>query len=130
MVRRRSESGHVLVLALVLITLVGLSVQALHSTLAERHRATGREVETAALRALADGALAATLAHLLRDAGFAGLPPQRLGGGTVSSRVRPDSTGRIEVYAEARLGERRALLTATVELGTSGPRVLAWRHGD
>jgi hypothetical protein len=129
MVRRSRQSGYALLLAIFMIALVAMAVQSVHITLQQRLAAGSREAENATLQALADAAMAATLAHLARDASFTGLSRQRFGDGFIASRVVPLGGGRLEIRAEADLKRCRACLSATAELAGSGPRVVAWHHG-
>ena len=129
MVRRNPESGHVLVLAIVLITLVGLAVQALHTHLQGRHDAVLQDAETAQALALVDAAMAARLARMTADPVFSGPLQQRLGSGVAASRVASRGPREVEVHAEGRLGSRRAHLVALVELTPTGPRVVSWQRG-
>jgi hypothetical protein len=130
MVRRSSESGHALLVAIALILCVGLATQLLHGFLTGRLSALRAEEQTVALAAIGDAGLAATLAGLAEDRGFGGLPERPFGGGTLATTVTPGGPGRAVVTVLARFGGRGSTVRAEVDLGGGGPRVVRWqRHG-
>jgi hypothetical protein len=130
MVRRSSESGHALLVAIALILCVALAAQLLHGFLTGRLSAVRSEEQAVALAAIGDAGLAATLAGLAEGRGFGGLAERRFGGGTVASTVVPGGPGHSVVTVLAWFGGRGSTVRAEVDLGNGGPRVVRWqRHG-
>jgi hypothetical protein len=125
---RRGERGSALVFALAALTLVALTVAAVAAEI--RSRGAGVVLEERSLRAvaLADWALAESLAELAADPrGFQGISERPVSGGTVASRVRPLGDWELEVTAVGAHSDWQASLTARVGL-QPGPRVLRWQR--
>jgi hypothetical protein len=96
---RRTESGYALLTSLLVLFLVSLSLALLATSLRLRMKLAQHEAGGVHLVALADGALAETLAHLYADPGFAGVAEHPLGRGTVKSRVESLGSGLYRVWA-------------------------------
>lgn len=125
---RRGERGSALVFALAALTLVALTVAAVAAEI--RSRSAGIVLEERSLRAvaLADWAMAETLAELAADPrGFQGITERPVPGGTVASRVRPLGEWELEVTAVGARGDWQAGITARIGL-QPGPRVLWWQR--
>jgi hypothetical protein len=125
---RRCERGSALVFAVAALTLVALTVAVVAAEI--RSRSAGIVLEERSLRvvALADWAMAETLAELAADPrGFQGISERPVSGGTVASRVQPLGEWELEVTAVGVRDDWQAILTARVGL-KPGPRVLWWQR--
>lgn len=125
---RPAERGSALIFALAALTVVALALAAVASEVVSRVAAVRIEERSVRTIALADRAMAESLAQLARQgAGFEGLEEQEVPGGTVSSRVRAFSSTEVEVVAVGRRVDWQSTITARVNLQT-GPRVLWWQR--
>lgn len=125
--RRGGQRGVALILTLlVVVLLVGMLALAV-AFVAERQQSVRRETRQIHLVALADGALAETLARLAQRPGYAGLAQRDYGPGTIESRITVSGRNRRRIEAKAvyRQWERR--VEAEVLLSASGPVVIGWR---
>jgi len=116
------------VTALFLITLVTMSLLLVARTLQLRSEGFQRERRDVKLTALADAALAATLAELDRDRYFPGLVDREFGGGRISSAVDGDPERTVTVSAAGRFQDWTATIDARVVMARSGPRVVSWQY--
>ena len=123
-----SQRGVGLVVAIVALVLVTLTVLLLASLLQGRsdgYRARHRDL---VLISLSDAACAETLARLAENPDAAGVNSRALGDGVIASRVSRAGEGRRLVVAEGRYAGWRGTVTAEVEVGDGGPRVLSWNR--
>ena len=135
--RSDGSSGHALVLALVVLLLTATSMMLLSKSLLVRWQRVWSEADRIELVALADGAMAQSLAALAERETFTGAPARPLGRGTIESRVQPvpaferSSPTAREVIVEvtSRIGGRSFHQRAVVALTEQGPRVLSWQQG-
>ncbi len=125
--RRSGESGQILLFSLLVVLLLSIAMGLVASLAAERQKALGRESEALHLAALADAALAETLARLAQGPGMAGVDERGFGGGTIASEVRAGSGTELEVLARATWRGRARTVLATVEVSGSRPKVTVWR---
>jgi hypothetical protein len=125
--RRRSESGHALIFALMALLMVSVAGALLAGGLLLHLRAARHEAEGIRLTALADAAVAASLAELAASPFSRGLAEREFGGGSIASDIDRPEPGRavLVVRAVYRGGTRR--VRAEVRLTAAGPRVTAWR---
>ena len=121
-----SERGVALVLALFMIVLVTLSLLLVAGHLQTRVDGFQMERRNVRLAALADAALAETLARLDEDRTFPGVEERQFGGGRIASTVVDYSGGGLTVTATGRLPGWRASIRAQVFIDRNGPRVLSW----
>jgi len=125
---RRGERGSALVFALAALTLVALTVAAVAAEIRSRGAGVGLEERSLRAVALADWAMAETLAELAADPrGFQGIAERAVPGGTVASRVRPLGEWQLEVTAVGARNDWQASITARIGL-QPGPRVLWWQR--
>lgn len=129
--RRRSkagagEAGHVLVFALVVVVILTIALSLVALLVSEHQRALNREIRAIRLTALADAALALTLAELALDPGFGGLSRSPFGQGEIESEVEPLSPAEAEVVCRATWRGHTRVTRARVALGPRGPRVVEW----
>ena len=123
----RGDRGVALVTALFLIALVTMSLLLVARTLQLRSDGFQRERRDVRLTALADAALAATLAELDRDRYFPGLVDREFGGGRISSTVDGDPESMVTVSAAGTFQDWTATIDARVVMGSSRPRVVSWQ---
>lgn len=121
------ESGQILLFSLLVVLLLSIAMGLVASLAAERQKALGREAEDIRLTALADAALAETLADLAGSSGSGGIEERDFGGGTIESEVRAGSGTMLEIVARATWRKRTRAVVATVEVGGPLPKVVAWR---
>jgi len=127
--RRRGgagERGFALVTALFVLFVLAIAMELVAAALLLRMRASRADAQDAALAALADAALAETLAHLAADPAYAGVPAHPFAGGRIASRVEFLGIGRFEVRAAAGLAGRLRTVKARVERGGGTAWVVAW----
>lgn len=127
-VRASRRRGFSILMAMAALFVVTIAAQSVYQILLRDLVGVRAADRRAALRALTDAALASTLAHLDADPSFAGLPPQRFGGGIIRSSVEKSPGGSLQVLASAdRLGERSAVL-AEVKRTPAGIAVAGWKR--
>lgn len=128
MVRRRGESGQALVLALAAVLVLGAALALVAGSLVSRMQRLRVETRDTALLALADAAVAETLANLAGRPSAGGLDPHAFGGGSIESEVSHGAGGAFRVVASA--SYRGGALRVEVRgLSTDeGPRVTSWRR--
>lgn len=124
---RRSESGHALVFALMALLMVSVAGALLAGSLLLHLRTARHEVESVRLAALADAAVAASLAELAASPASRGVTERDFGGGTIASEIERPGAGRRVVDARAVYRGRTRRVRAEVRLTAAGPRVIAWR---
>lgn len=127
---RRFDRGSALVFALAALTLVALTIAAVAAEI--RSRGAGVVLEERSVRAvaLADFAMAETLAELAeKGRSFPGVAERVVPGGTVASSVRPLGEWEAEVVAVGTRDDWQATITARVNL-MAGPRVLWWQRSQ
>lgn len=123
----KSQRGHGLVLALVVIFVMMTALGLLASSMRLGMKEVRREMGTVSLIALTDAAVAESLAHLADDDRFGGVEEYRFGRGSISSEVLRLGSGRVEVVARASYGGRQRELRVEVQLTAGQPRVLGVR---
>jgi hypothetical protein len=122
------ETGLALVTALMVVLLVGGALALLAAALDLRMRAVRQEARTVRVTALADAAVAATVAELARSWSYPGLAEERYGGGTIASEVRWLDGRTSEVVARATWGGVERVVRVIVTRTPSGLRVSGWRR--
>jgi hypothetical protein len=125
-VRRRAERGFSLMLVIFMILILGLAIGLLHGLLSSRVGAYRQQSRRATLRALGDGAMAATLAHLSAQPFYRGLPEERLGEGKISTDVSPRPHHTVHVSTTARIPGWIQHIEADVDLAAGQPVVTTW----
>ena len=123
---RREEQGFALILALFTLLLLTSILGVLGTSIQIQNEQLVREGRRIRADALADAALAETLAGLARSSNFRGVSGRELNGGWIRSEVRRH--GRLaSVLVEAELGPAKRRIAVDVELVKGRPRVLGWR---
>jgi hypothetical protein len=125
--RRRSESGHALIFALMALLMVSVAGALLAGSLLLHLRAAHHEADDVRLAALADAAVAASLAELAASPASRGLIEREFGGGGIASEIEHPEPERAVVVARAVYRGRTRRVHAEVRLTAAGPRVVAWR---
>jgi hypothetical protein len=123
-----SQRGIGLVVAMVALVLVTLTVLLLASLLKGRSDGYRARHRTVVLVSLSDAACAETLARLAANPDSTGVVRRVLGDGVIESRVSGSGQGRRLVVAEGRYAGWRGTVTAEVEVGDGGPRVVSWNR--
>jgi len=129
-VSRSRESGIALIVALLLLVLVTMSLLAVAGYVQGRVNAFQVEQRTVILTALADAAMAETLAGLQEDEDFEGIDRRQFGAGSIASTVVRSQPSTVEVMARGRITGWQATIEARVELTPAGPRVASWAVGQ
>lgn len=124
---RRSESGHALVLALLVLLMVSVAGGLLAGSLLLHLRTARFEADGVRLAALSDAAVAASLAELSASPASRGLTERDFGDGRIASEIARPESGRAVVVARAVYRGRTRRVRAEVLLTAAGPRVVAWR---
>jgi hypothetical protein len=125
---RRGESGHALLLALLVLFMMAVALDLLASSLALKLRLMNQESRTLHLIALTDAELAETLAALSLDRDFPGFADHAYAGGVIGSVVTPTGVNRCVVVAQARFRGGDRAVSADVRLAADGPHVATWRR--
>lgn len=121
------EAGFALILALVVLLLVSAALSLIAAALHLRLRELDRRTTELRLVALADEALAETLAHLAQSSGFAGLPRRAIPGGWLESEVRSLTSERVRVEIQVHYRGAKRAVQADVRLREDDPpQLLAW----
>jgi hypothetical protein len=124
---RRSESGQALIVALLALLMVSVAGALLAGSLLLHLRAARHEADGVRLTALADAAVAASLAELAARPASRGLTERDFGGGSIASDIARPRAERAVVVARAAYRGRTRRVRAEVRLTAAGPRVIAWR---
>lgn len=124
---RRCESGQALIVALLALLMVSVACALLAGSLLLHLRAARHEAEDVRLAALADAAVAASLAELAASPASRGLIAREFDGGRIASDVTRPELGRAVVVARVDYRGRIRRIRAEVRLTAAGPRVVAWR---
>lgn len=126
--RRRREGGQALVTALFVLLLVGIAMAVAVAAVQLEMRTVRHEARSVRLRAMADAAVAATLAELAADRGSQGLDERSFDGGTIESRVRERGPLVYEITARARHAGLTRTVQVTADFGRAPPLVGGWRR--
>lgn len=124
---KSGEAGFALLTALLVIFLVSLCLTLISVSLLLRMRAVRRESQGVLLTALADAALAESVANLAVDANFAGVPEHPLGKGKITSHISKLSATQFRIVATAKLGTRTRTVEAFVQRTPISTEVRQWR---
>ena len=130
MVRTRGrQSGHALLLALIIIVLVGAAGAVLTTTLGLHLHAARDETQRIQLVAMSDAAVAESLAELATSPGFGGVNKHDFGPGQIESSIQTVSASRRRIIATATLTSGRELrVAADVRILGSGIVVTSWQR--
>jgi hypothetical protein len=123
---RGSRSGHVLMVAMIVILIVASAAALIWTHYRLQTKLFLQQSRQIRLIALNDAAVAETLAHLAENDGYRGQPTHDFGDGEISSQVRSlgDDHREIVVVSRYRGWGRRTRLEVTLMAG--GPRVDSW----
>jgi len=123
------QSGHALLLALIVIVLVGVAGAVLTTTLGLHLHAARDETQRIQLVAMSDAAVAESLAELTASPGFSGVSKRDFGPGQIESTIQTISASQRRILATATLTSGRQLRVATdVRLLTTGIVVTSWQR--
>lgn len=128
MKRRRGERGLALMMALLVLLLVALASALLATELHRQQRQVRHEAGGLELRALADAALAETLAELALDSNFGGVVEHEFARGRIASTVETLASNRWLVRAEGRFGLRVRVVEAEVRRSGTQLQVVRWER--
>jgi Tfp pilus assembly protein PilX len=124
---RHREKGSALIIALGALTLVAIAVVAVASLVQSRGQGVAYEERSVRLVALADAAMAETLAELDASKTFTGIPERGFADGSIASTVHPKGVREVEVTAVGSYNGWRETVVARVDI-EHAPRVLSWRR--
>jgi type II secretory pathway component PulK len=123
-----SERGVALVFALAALTLIAITIAAVAAEVQSRGAGVVLEERAVRVVALADAAMAESLAELAANgAAFQGVAERWVEGGSIRSSVRPMGEWEVEVIAVGTREDWQATVQARVNL-LGGPRVLWWQR--
>lgn len=120
------ESGFALATTLFAVFLLSVALALVATSLQLRMSMVQDEARSLTLTALADAALAETLAHLAVDATYRGAAAHPFGGGTIESEVARLDTTRYEVTAKATYAGGERSVRAMVLRLPEGTQVVSW----
>ena len=125
-IRPGRDTGHALLLALVVILVTSMAAALVAEALALEQRLALREVESARLRALLDAGISTGVARIVEDSRYRG-HEESFAGGRLILQAEPGGRTTVTLWVLARLRSRAAGGRATVALITEhGPRVVRW----
>jgi hypothetical protein len=124
----RRQRGNALLLALIVLVLVESALVLLAMALRLRQEEARREARDVRLLALADAAVARSLACLASAVGCGGFPEEQLGPGRIAAEIASDGGTRRRILARARWGAAALAVEADVQLTPGGPQVVRWRR--
>jgi hypothetical protein len=123
------ESGHALLLALIVIVLVGVAGAVLTITLGLHLQMARDETQHIQLVAMSDAAVAESLALLAASPGFGGVTTRDFGPGQIESTIQTINASRRRIIATATLTSGRELrVAADVRLLDTGLVVTSWQR--
>ena len=123
------QSGHALLLALIVIVLVGVAGAVLTTTLGLHLHAARDETQRIQLVAMSDAAVAESLAELAGSPGFGGVSKRDFGAGQIESTIQKIDASRRRIIATATLTNGRQLRVATdVRFLNTGIIVTSWQR--
>lgn len=122
------ERGAALVIALVTLLVVTMSILLAASFVQTRVDAFRAEERRVMTNALADAAMAETLAHLDEDRSFSGFSDRAFDKGTISSTVTTKSPDIRGVTVTGRFADFQMVIDAEVDVRFSRVRVVRWRY--
>ena len=123
------QSGHALLLALIIIVLVGAAGAVLTTTLGLHLHAARDETQRIQLVAMSDAAVAESLAELAGSPGFGGVSKRDFGPGQIESTIQTISASRQRIVAIATLTSGRELrVAADVRILGTGIVVTSWQR--
>lgn len=123
------QSGHALLLALIVIVLVGVAGAVLTTTLGLHLHAARDETQRIQLVAMSDAAVAESLAELAGSPGFGGVSKRDFGAGQIESTIQKIDASRRRIIATATLTSGRQLRVATdVRFLNTGIIVTSWQR--
>lgn len=125
---RKGESGQALLIALVVLLLLGAVLALVATLLVSRMERVQERTRDTALLALADAAVAESLANLAARPVSPGVERRPFGGGTIESRVTRGGGDRFTVVARATFRGGTLLVEAKGRLTELGPVVDSWRR--
>lgn len=130
MVRRAGrESGHALLLALMIIVLVGVAGTILTTTLGLHLKLARDESQRIQLVAMSDAAVAESLAEMAADPGFGGLGRREFGPGQIESVIEILGPNRRRIIATSMLaGGLQLRVAAEVRLQGKDIVVTSWQR--
>lgn len=125
----RRQSGHALLLALIVIVLVGVAGAVLTTSLGLHLKVARDETQRIQLVAMTDAAMAESLAELAASPGFGGVSRRDFGSGQIESSIQTIDSNRRRILATATLaGGRELRVAADVRLLGSGLVVTSWQR--
>ena len=125
---RPGERGQALVLALLAVLVLGAALALVAGSLVSRMQRLRVESRETALLALADAAVAETLANLAGRPSAGGLAEKPFGGGTVESTVAHGAAGAFTLVARASYRGATIEVEVVGRIADEGPRVTGWRR--
>ncbi len=126
--RGSGHRGHAMIAALMVLVLVSIAVALLAASLNLHLRSVARENADLQLTALADAALAETLARLSQNPDFPGLTERPFGHGHFSSEVRWRGRRDRSIVVRTRYGKWTREIQAEANLSPTRLRVGGWRR--
>ena len=124
----KSERGTALLLALVTVIVVTMSMLLVASFIEGRKISFVTEERNVVISALADAAMAETLARMSESKNFKGIEMRSFGQGSISSTVSIESGGYRKVIAVGRFKLWAASIDAQVDVRGSRPIVVRWSY--
>lgn len=125
---RRADSGQGLVVALVALLLLGAVFALVAGMLVSRMQRAQDDARETVLLALADAAVAESLANLAAHPGSAGVERRPFGGGTIESTVTRTGREGFRLTAVATYRGEGLTVEAVGRLTELGPVVDGWRR--
>lgn len=122
----RTASGHALFVTLIVLALIALAVGLLAANYGFQARLVSQEARRIHLGALADAAVAESLANLADSSMFTGIAPRDFGGGVIRSHVEGLPGGNKQIVATATYRGWIRRLRIEVRIEDWGLEVISW----
>ncbi len=124
----KEERGSALLVALVTVLVVTMSMLLVASFIDVRKLSFEIEERNVTISALADAAMAETLANLSKEKYFKGVVERDFGGGSISSTVTIEKNDHRRVVAVGKFKRWTASIDAKVSVQTTQPFVVKWSY--
>ena len=124
----RAEKGSALLVALVTVLVVTMSMLLVASFIQGRKISFVTEERNVTISALADAAMAETLAHISDEKFFRGIEDRTFGQGSISSTVTIKGSGYRKVIATGAYKLWAASIDAIIDVRGPQPIVVSWTY--
>ena len=123
---RTRQGGHALLVALLILLLVASAATLVAAHFGLRARLVSQDSRRLYLVAMADAAVAESLARLQQSSGYSGVDQREFAGGTITSIITAQPGNRRQILATANYRGWDRQVQVQVRLATAGLEVESW----